>query len=221
MRWKTSASRMSAMTALLGILGAIGAGCASTDRPAKPRQIAERSQVIRAFSPEWYETTPRDEEGRIFKTAQAVGANPTLSEALAINLARQSMALSVDARVDVLQRNFQEQLEAGDELEMLQRFQDANNVVSSTVLRGSHVVRKETYVEENGVYRTFVLMQLDPREIDQSVLDALRDIEALETRLRSSEAWMELERRARELREERRRDGETGPMTDREIRGNG
>jgi len=205
---------------LLGVTGAALSGCA-TDRPRQPRQIAEHTQVIRAFSPEWYEVTPRDAEGRISKTAQAVGANQTISESLAINLARQAMALSVDARVDVLQRNFQEQLEADDELDLIQRFQDANTVVTSTALHGSHVVRKETYLEDNGNYRTFVLMELDPREIDASVLDSAKAIDELETRLRSSEAWGELERRAKELREERRNGGASGPMTDREIRGNG
>lgn len=205
---------------LLGAVGAAVSGCAS-DRPKQPRQIAERTEVIRAFSPLWYETTPRDAEGRISKTAQAVGANQTISEALAINIARQAMAMSVEARVDTLQRNFQEQLEAGDELDLIQRFQDANTIVASTALRGSHVVRKETYLEENGAYRTFVLMQLDPREIDAGVLDSAKAIDELETRLRSSEAWSELERRAKELREERRNGGASGPMTDRQIRSNG
>lgn len=220
MRISTSTGMVFTGCILLGIAGAPLSGCAS-NKPRQPQQIAEHTHVIRAFSPEWYETTPRDAEGIISKTAQAVGANPTIAESLAINIARQAMAMSVEARVDVLQRNFQEQLEAGDDLDLIQRFQDANNVVSSTTLRGSHVVRKETYLEDGGRYRTFVLMQLDPREIDAGVLDSAKAIEELETRLRSSEAWGELERRARELREERLRGGATGPMTDRQIRGNG
>ena len=220
MRIRNSLGRVFIGLTLFGVVGAALSGCA-TDRPRQPRQIAEHSAVIRTFSPEWYETTPRDAEGTISKTAQAVGANQTISESLAINLARQAMALSVDARVDVLQRNFQEQLEAADELDLIQRFQDANTIVASTALRGSHVVRKETYLEANGAYRTFVLMQLDPREIDASVLDTARSIEELETRLRSSEVWSELERRVRELREERRNGGASGPMTDRQIRGAG
>ena len=220
MRINNSAGRVIIGLSLLGAIGVSLAGCAS-DRPKQPRQIAERTEVVRTFSPLWYEVTPRDAEGRISKTAQAVGANPTISESLAVNLARQSMAMSIDARVDVLQRNFQEQLEASNELDLIQRFQDANTIVTSTALRGSHVVRKETYLEDDGTYRTFVLMQLDPREIDASVLDTAKAIEELETRLRSSEAWGELERRARELRQERRNGGATGPMTDRQIRGNG
>ncbi len=220
MRIRFSIGTVTTGCILIGIAGASLSGCAA-DKPKQPRQIAERTEVIRAFSPAWYEQTPRDAEGLITKTAQAVGANPTISESLAINVARQAMALSVDARVDVLQRNFQEQLEAGEALELIQRFQDANSIVTSTALRGSHVVRKETYLEDGGVYRTFVLMELDPRAIDAEVLNNAKAIDELETRLRSSEAWGELERRARELREERRNGGARGPMTDREIRGNG
>ncbi|MHC4142383.1 MAG: hypothetical protein ACYSUF_11075, partial [Planctomycetota bacterium] len=105
-----------------------------------------------------------------------------------------------------------EQIEAADELDLLQRFQDVNTIVASKTLHGSHVIRKETYVEDNGNYRTFVLMELDGRELDANYLDELKAIDELETRLRSSEAWAELERRALELRRER---------GDEEIRGGG
>ncbi len=194
------------------------AGCKSNQR-AQPKVVPERSEVTRAFSPPWYEETPRSEDGSIYKTAQAVGANPVVSENLAVNLARQEMALSIESRVDVMQRNFQEQLEAADELKLLQRFQDVNTIVASKTLRGSHVIRKETYAEVGGTYRTFVLMELDGREIDANYLHEMKSIEELETRLRSSEAWAELERRALELRKER--GGDFGPMTDEEIRGGG
>ncbi|MHC4349971.1 MAG: hypothetical protein ACYS15_15760, partial [Planctomycetota bacterium] len=125
-------------------------------------------------SPEWYEETPRSENGSVYKTAQAIGANPVVSENLAVNLARQEMALSIDSRVDVMQRNFQEQIEAADQLDLLQRFQDVNTIVASKTLHGSHVIRKETYVEDDGNYRTFVLMELDGRELDANYLDELK-----------------------------------------------
>ena len=194
------------------------AGC-SSKQPPQPKVVAERDEVIQAFSPTWYVETQRSETGSVYKTAQAIGANPVVSENLAVNLARQEMALSIDSRVDVMQRNFREQIEAGDELDLLQRFQDVNTIVASKTLHGSHVIRKETYVEDDGNYRTFVLMELDGRELDANYLDELKSIDELETRLRSSEAWAELERRALELRKER--GGDFGPMTDEEIRGGG
>jgi hypothetical protein len=182
--------------------------------------VAERDEVIQAFSPAWYEQTPRGDEGSVYKTAQAIGANPVVSENLAVNLARQEMALSIDSRVDVMQRNFQEQIEAADELDLLQRFQEVNTIVASKTLHGSHVTRKETYVLDDGTYQTFVLMELDGRELDANYFDELKALDELETRLRSSEAWAELERRAIELRREQRRGG-LGPMTDQEIQGAG
>jgi|GEM_PF-1773379 len=192
-------------------------GC-QNGRLKQPTVALERSVVTRIFTPAWYEVDPEEADGRFLATAQAVGANPTIAEALAINQARQSLALTIEARVDVLQRNFQEQIEAADDLRLLQRFQDVNTVVASQSLRGSVVRRKETYVEPDGTYRTFVLMELDNRVVDAAYLDRLKQADELETRLRSGEAWAELERRARELREERARGG-TSPLTDREIMG--
>lgn len=184
-----------------------------------PKVVDERTTVVRAFSPEWYEASPRDENGTIRKTAQAVGAKPRISEAFAINQARQSMALAIESRVDVLQRAFTEQIETPTEPELLERFQDANNIVASTTLRGSHVVRKETYREDDGQYRTFVLMELSGADIDKNYVDAMRELGILENRLRSGEAWAEVERRADQLRRERERNGGLPAMTDREIMG--
>jgi hypothetical protein len=197
----------------------LAAGCKSKS-PPQPKVVAERAEVTRAFSPPWYEQTPRSDEASIYKTAQGVGANPVVAESFAVNQARQEMALSIDSRVDVMQRSFQEQIEAADDLDLLHRFQDVNTIVTSKTLHGSHVIRKETYLEPDGTYRTFVLMELDGRELAANYLDELKAIEQLETRLRSSEAWAELERRALELRQERQR-GVVGPMTDQEIRGDG
>ncbi|MHC4989873.1 MAG: hypothetical protein ACYTGC_02740 [Planctomycetota bacterium] len=208
--WGVSASAL-----LLSAGGVFGlAGCSN-----QPKVVPERTEVTRAFSPEWYEETPRGDDKSIYKTAQGVGVNPGIAESVAINQARQEMALSIEARVDVLQRNFQEQIEAAGDLDLLQRFQDLNTIIASKTLHGSHVVRKETYLEPDGTYRTFVLMELDGREVDANMLESLREMDELETRLRSSEAWAELERRARELRQERR--GDFGPMTDEQIRGDG
>lgn len=200
------------------MLAAPLAGC-KRNRVKQAKVLPERTEVVLAFSPAWYNAAPYDEDGRLVTTAQGVGANPTIAEALAINQARQAMALSIDTRVDVLQRNFQEQIEAANDLRLLQRFQDVNTIVASHALRGSVVTRKETYVEPNGDYRTFVMMELDDRFVDAAYHDRLKQMQELETRLRSGEAWAELERRARELREERARGG-LPPMTDREIMGN-
>jgi len=213
MRSEYLLGRIIICSTLLGATGAGLIGCTS-NRPPQPRQIAEHSEVIRAFSPEWYETTPKGGGNLISKTAQAVGVNPIISESLAINIARQAMAMSVESRVDAMQRNFLEQLEASKDFDLIRRFQDASTIVTSTALRGSHVVRKETYLEDDGTYRTFVLMQLDPREIDASVLDTAKAIENLETRLQPSEAWSDLVRRTNQWREEHRKDTADDPKTD-------
>ena len=126
-------------------------------------------------------------------------------------------ALNIQTRVDVLQRTFQEQVNSLNDPEVLLRFQNINNVVASTTLRGSYVEKKETYIEPDATYRSFVLVRLNGADIDKNYLDSMRQIQLLETRLRSSEAWKELERRADQLRLE---DGTIPPLTDRELQGN-
>ena len=210
---------VAALTAL--VFGAAVGGC-NANRATKvkqPKVLPEKTTVIRVFTPPWYDAQDRKDDDRLVTTAQAVGANQTISESLAINQARQAMALTIDARVDVLQRNFQEQVEAANDLRLLQRFQGVNAIVASHALHGSVVKRKETYLEPNGDYRTFVLMELDDRQVDAAYLDQAKQIDELETRLRSGEAWAELERRAKELRQERANRGRH-PLTDKDIQGN-
>ncbi len=198
---------------------ALTAGCKSK-RNSKPKISVTPTEVTRVFTPEWYEETPRRDDGLFVETSQALGVTPSLSESIAINIARQRLATTIESRVDALQRNFQEELDTSVGPDLLQRFQNINAIVTSRTIYGSHVVRKETYLEGDQ-YRTFVLLELDGREIDSAYLDNLKEYEELETRLRSSEAWAELERRARELREERQRGRNRSPMTDREIRSGG
>ena len=197
---------------------AAGAAVMSGCQSKGPRVHDEYTDVTRAFSPAWYEASPRGDDGSILKTAQGVGLKPRISESFAVNQARQQMALAIESRVDVLQRAFTEQIETPDDPEVLERFQDANNIVASTTLRGSHVIKKETFLEPSGQYRTFVMMELDATDLEKNYEDTLREMGILETRLRSGEAWADLERRADELRRERQ-NGPSAPMTDEQIRG--
>lgn len=183
---------------------------------AKIKVKPERTTVIKTFTPKWYDQSSRDKEGAILETAQANMATRELAELQATNTARANMGLTIRARVDALQRTFQEQVDAINDAEVISRFQNINNIVASTTLRGSYVARKETYIEPDGTYRTFVLMRLDGADIDKNYLDSMRQIQLLETRLRSTEAWKELERRTKQLRLQQ---GTIPPLTDKELSG--
>ncbi|MHC4975962.1 MAG: hypothetical protein ACYTF7_05075 [Planctomycetota bacterium] len=183
---------------------------------AKVKVKPERTTVVKTFTPKWYDQSARAEDGTIAETAQANMATRELAEAAATNQARANMGLTIQTRVDVLQRTFQEQVNAVNDPEVLGRFQNINNIVASTTLRGSYVDRKETYIEPDGSYRCFVLMKLSGADIDKNYLNQMRQIELLETRLRSSEAWKELERRVDQLNLQ---EGSIPPMTDRELSG--
>jgi hypothetical protein len=189
-----------------------------TALPGCKRPKRERLNGTQVWTPDWYNRSPTEKDGTLVETAQATMATFELAEMAAVNAARQNMALTIEGRVDVLQRGFQEQVNAIDDPDVLLRFQNANAIVASTSLRGSTVDRKQTYRLDDGNYRCYVMMTLDSAWIDKNYLDALRDIRLLETRLRSSEAWAELERRAQQLRDERNR-GVLPPMTDEEITG--
>jgi hypothetical protein len=183
----------------------------------KPKQ--QRLDGERVWTPNWYSNTSTERDGTLVETAQATMATFELAEMAAVNAARQNMALTIEGRVDVLQRAFQEQVNAISDADVLLRFQNANAVVASTTLRGSSIEKKETFEMNDGNYRCYVMLELDAALIDKNYLDAMRDIRLLETRLRSSEAWAELERRAQRLRDERNSNGPLPPMTDDEING--
>lgn len=183
-------------------------GCARGEA-RRPEVAPQFTIVTRTFTPRWYDAnsredsgtgvSPVDRHGRLVITAQGAGATATISESLAINQARQAMALSIEGRVEVIQKNFQEQLDDAGDRRLIQRFQDANTVLANLALRGSVVKRKETYLDPEGGFRTFVMMELDERLVDASYLDLLKTAPELNARNRATEAWDELERRAKEL----------------------
>ena len=75
-----------AVLTAVGLAALLLAGCKTA--PAGPKVVAEREEVTRAFAPAWYDDTPRVEDGSIYKTAQAYGADPMMAGSIAINLAR-------------------------------------------------------------------------------------------------------------------------------------
>ncbi len=181
-------------------------GCKNKDTSVS--QIASGSDRVLAeptvrvpAEPVWYSDLPASEMV-IYATANAVSPDWQMAEKIAAREARVALARHLEVMVNGLQRGFDEQLTLEGDRELLQSNQDVAETVTHTILTGSYVDKKETHLTPKDNYRVFIRMALDRGMVEQRYLDQIKRHKELETRLRASDAFEDMERRVEAYKQE-------------------
>jgi hypothetical protein len=201
---KRQGSKAAWTAALLGAAGLILTGCqneSTSEIASGGKRVLAEPEVLVPAEPEWYSELPAEDE-KIYATANAVSPDRQMAEKIAGREARVALARHLEVMVNGLQRGFEEQLTLQGDFELLQSSQEVAETVTHTTLVGSRVDKKETHLTPKGNYRVFVRMELDRDLVRQNYLDEVRKYQELETRLRASDAFKEMERRVEDYRRE-------------------
>ncbi|MCK4874070.1 MAG: hypothetical protein KAS72_15210 [Phycisphaerales bacterium] len=180
-------------------------GCAdnksASDVASGARHEAAEPVVRVPAEPEWYSDLPGTEDA-IYVTATRVSPDRQMAENMAENQARADLAQHLSIMVSTLQRDFDEQINVAGDLELLQTSQVVVESVTHTILEGTYVDKKETHLTDKDYYRVFIRMVLDRNIVRERYLEEIKKHKELETRLRSTEAFQQLERKVADYREE-------------------
>ncbi len=201
---KKNLSRIARGLAAVSVASLVLVGCkneSASEIASGGKRVLADDEVLVPAEPEWYSNLPAD-ENVIYATANAVSPAWDMAEKMAALEGRAALARHLEVMVNGMQRSFDEQLELAGEYELLQSNQDVAETVTHTILTGSFVDLKETHLTEKGNYRVFVRMALDRDMVRQRYLDELRRYRELETRLRASDAYKDMERRVEDYRRE-------------------
>ncbi|MCX5764491.1 MAG: hypothetical protein NTU67_07670, partial [Gemmatimonadetes bacterium] len=104
---------------------------------------------------------------------------------------RTALAAQLEVKLGGLQRRFVEETGLGADATALGEYEQTAKAVISQVLIGSHT-REQQFSMGAGTYRAWVLMELPVGEASKALLERLKQQEAIVTRIRSSEAFKEL-----------------------------
>lgn len=173
--------------------------CCACGNPQTINLAPQPTKKVVANIPDWFLEQKTDSD-QISAVATATSRSMQVAMEKAKATAMTELAQQLGTRMANLTRQFNEEIGEADDSQLLQQFSSATKAVSDEMLVGAHVDRKE-FVAEETIYRVYLRMSLPLGSANRLLLEKTRVHEELHTRLRSSQAFAELERQLESLAE--------------------
>lgn len=194
--------RMKSTYALI-LIALITAAC-STPKPGTPefvtkqedeRQKAAVKSVDQSISkmPSWY-TQPPVDANALYAAATESSPDMQMSMDAAILSAKRQLANSLGARVSELMNNYALQTGTGNDAQVVQEISRVAKSVTTDINLAGFVREKSEVIQEGRNFRSFVLLRYPVGEANRVVADQIKKSQILDTKVRASQAFQELER---------------------------
>lgn len=177
-------------------LAVVSVGCKSA-----PKSTIETRTTV-ASAPDWYSKPPQSSD-RFYGTATAESRDMQLAVNKATAEGRARIAEQLGVKFGGLQKRFAEETGLGQDSELLNQFTQAYKLVSSEELVGSRT-KEQKILPGEGVYRAYVLMELDVGEASKALMQRLNAQQQLMTRFRATQAYKDLNAEVEKLEQSRK-----------------
>ncbi len=141
--------------------------------------------------PEWYLTTPTA-NNYIYEAASSTSRDMDLAISKASTEARAKIARTLKAKVNSMQKKFEEEIGEGENSEYLAQFTQATKIIVSQEMSGSQITKKKL-VKDGKIWRAYVLAKYPIGSAQKAFLNKISSNNNLYTRVRATEAFKELE----------------------------
>jgi len=175
------------------------AACADKPQPTlvKSPYIKYKTEVVeRAVSliPDWYKELPK-KKGSIFTTGTSIAPDLQLAVDIAILNGKTVLADRINGKLDSMTKQFTAKIGSNDiDASVLTEIEKVTkNVIASVDVAGYNPVKIDVF--PSGVqYRAFVLLEYNNKNAWKIIMNRLRKDRMVYSRIRSTEAWKELEK---------------------------
>jgi hypothetical protein len=174
---------------------AVIVGCGG---PKTTNLTPDPSKDIKA--PAWFLSTPTD-PSYLYAAATMTSRDMQMAIQKAETQARTNLAQQMESKVANLTKQFQEEVGADGDSELLQQFTSVTKIVTQQTLSGARSDEKEL-LSEKGIYRAYVLMSLPIGEANQQLMEKIKANQALYTRFRATKGFEELNKEIEALNKE-------------------
>ena len=197
---------MNKVTTISAIALAVGLNaCANKDEIAlQPEVVYKTEKVATQIDniPEWYMTMPESDD-TIFSSGTATAPDMQLAVDIAIMNAKTTLADRINGKLDSMTKSFVAKIGSDDlDTSVLEEIEKTSkNVIASVDVAGYNV--GEMDITQDGVqYRAYVLLAYNNEEATKVLMNRLRKDRMIYSRLRSTEAWKELEKEVNKSKNE-------------------
>ena len=187
------------LMASVSVLALVLAGCASNEpKPLTetPEVIYKTGKVAAAVSivPDWYKEMP-EKKGSIFTVGAAVAPDLQFAVDIATLNAKVVLADRINGKLKSLTKSWMAKIGSTDvdanvmtEIEKVSK-----NVIANVDVAGYNPTKVDVF-PSGTQYRAFVLLEYSDKEAAKILFNRMRKDRMVYSRLRSNEAWKELEK---------------------------
>jgi hypothetical protein len=186
------------------ILVALIAAACSTPKPGTPEFVAKQEDdrqkaAVKSVektienTPSWYLVKPSDANA-IYETATAASPDPEMAMSIAIHEASIKLATAVGARFDSLIKTSSRQASVNNDPQFDQGVVKVTRAVVTEVELKGYVREKADLKQEGKNFRSWVLLRYPIGEANRLFMAEVKKNQVVESKVRTAEAWKELER---------------------------
>ena len=193
---------ISSMVALAIGLGACQSG--KNDISLQPVVAYKSEQVSKQITniPDWYLNMPTDEEA-IYSSGSAKAPDLQLAVDIAILNAKTVLADRINGKLSSMTKTFVAKIGSSDlDTSVLSEIEKVSKNVVAEVDVAGYSVTKSDVTQDGTQYRAYVLLEYSNEEAIKIMMNRMRKDRMVYSRLRSTEAWKELENQVDKTKDE-------------------
>ena len=186
---------------------AIGLGACQTNKEsitANPQIVYQTNTVSQQVEqiPEWYLKIPSADD-TIYSSGSAKAPDLQLAVDIAIMNAKTTLADRINGKLDSMTKSFVAKIGSDDlDTSVLNEIEKTSKNVIASVDVAGYVVDKSDITQEGTQYRAFVLIAYNNEEATKIMMNRMKRDKMIYSRIRSTEAWKELEEEVNKSKEE-------------------
>ena len=193
---------ISSMVALAIGLGACQSG--KNDISLQPVVAYKSEQVSKQITniPDWYLNMPTDEEA-IYSSGSAKAPDLQLAVDIAILNAKTVLADRINGKLSSMTKTFVAKIGSSDlDTSVLSEIEKTSKNIVAEVDVAGYSVTKSDVTQDGTQYRAYVLLEYSNEEAIKIMMNRMRKDRMVYSRLRSTEAWKELENQVDKTKDE-------------------
>ena len=186
---------------------AIGLSACQTNKEsitANPQIVYQTNTVSQQVEqiPEWYLNIPSADD-TIYSSGSAKAPDLQLAVDIAIMNAKTTLADRINGKLDSMTKSFVAKIGSNDlDTSVLTEIEKTSKNVIASVDVAGYVVDKSDITQEGTQYRAFVLIAYNNEEATKIMMNRMKRDKMIYSRIRSTEAWKELEDEVNKSKEE-------------------
>ena len=186
---------------------AIGLSACQTNKESimgRPEVVYKYSTVNQQIEkiPEWYLQIPSADD-TIYSSGSAKAPDLQLAVDIAIMNAKTTLADRINGKLDSMTKSFVAKIGSDDlDTSVLTEIEKTSKNVIASVDVAGYVVDKSDITQEGAQYRAYVLLAYNSEEATKIMMNRMKRDRMIYSRIRSTEAWKELEDEVNKSKEE-------------------